>query len=76
LSTVTVEIRLARPGDERLIQTVAAGVFDHDPQTELTMEFLRDPQHHLVVAIADGRVAAADVIDSETATPILAGDYR
>jgi len=53
---VTVEIRLARPGDERLIETAAAGVFDHVPRADLTAEFLGDPRHHLVVAIADGRI--------------------
>jgi GNAT superfamily N-acetyltransferase len=53
---MTIEIRLARPGDEPLVQGAAADVFDHVPRAELTTEFLRDPRHHLVVAIADGRI--------------------
>jgi aminoglycoside 6'-N-acetyltransferase I len=56
LSTVNVEIRLAQPGDERLIQASAAGVFDHTPQADLTTEFLCDPRHHLVLAVVDGRI--------------------
>ncbi len=54
--TVTVEIRLAASGDEQLIQAATAGVFDHIPRADLTTEFLRDPRHHLVIAIADGRI--------------------
>ena len=54
--TVTVEIRLAASGDEQLIQAGTAVVFDHIPRADLTTEFLRDPRHHLVIAIADGRI--------------------
>jgi len=56
MSDGDVAVRLARPGDERLIQAAAAGVFDHVPRADLTTEFLRDPRHHLAVAIADGRI--------------------
>ena len=56
MSERDVDVRLARPGDERLVQAAAAGVFDHVPCADLTIEFLRDPRHHLVVAIADGRI--------------------
>jgi aminoglycoside 6'-N-acetyltransferase I len=35
---------------------VAAGVFDHDLDPALTEEFLRDPRHHLAVAIDGGTV--------------------
>jgi aminoglycoside 6'-N-acetyltransferase I len=53
---VTLDIRDLGPGDERVLRRVAAGVFDHDVDPALAAEFLRDPRHHLVVAVEDGLV--------------------
>jgi len=53
---VTLDIRHLGPDDERVLQRVAVGVFDHEVDPKLVSEFLRDPRHHLVVAIEDGSV--------------------
>jgi ribosomal protein S18 acetylase RimI-like enzyme len=53
---VTLDIRHLGPDDEQVLRHVAAGVFDHDVDPALASEFLRDPRHHLVVAIEDGSV--------------------
>ncbi len=50
------EVRVLRAGDETVLQSVAAGVFDHDVQPRLAAEFLRDPRHHLAVALDHGQV--------------------
>jgi ribosomal protein S18 acetylase RimI-like enzyme len=39
-----------------VLARVAAGVFDHEIDEELTREFLGDGRHHLAVAIDDGVV--------------------
>lgn len=49
-----LEIKLLRAGDEALLQTVAPDVFDDPLDGAATAEFLRDPRHHLAVAVADG----------------------
>ena len=53
---MTLDIRHLGPDDERVLRHVAAGVFDHEVDPALASEFLRDPRHHLVVAIEDGSV--------------------
>lgn len=53
---MTLDIRHLGPDDEPVLRRVAAGVFDHDVDPALASEFLRDPRHHLVVAIEDGVV--------------------
>jgi aminoglycoside 6'-N-acetyltransferase I len=53
---VTLDIRHLGPDDERVLRRVAVGVFDHDVDPALAAEFLRDPRHHLVVAVEDGSV--------------------
>jgi len=53
---VTLDIRHLGPDDEPVLRRVAAGVFDHDVDPALASEFLRDPRHHLGVAIEDGSV--------------------
>jgi aminoglycoside 6'-N-acetyltransferase I len=53
---VTLDIRHLGPDDGRVLRRVAVGVFDHDVDPALAMEFLRDPRHHLVVAVEDGSV--------------------
>ena len=52
----TLEIKLLQAGDEALMQTVAPDVFDDPLDEAATAEFLRDPRHHLAVALADGNV--------------------
>jgi len=53
---VDVEIRILRAGDEAILEKVAAGVFDHRIDADLTREFLADMRHHIAVAIDDGVV--------------------
>ena len=51
-----MEIRILRAGDENILNNVASGVFDHQVDKDLTAEFLRDPRHHLCVAIENNMV--------------------
>jgi ribosomal protein S18 acetylase RimI-like enzyme len=51
-----VQIRVLGPGDERVLERVAADVFDNPVSPDWTRVFLADPHHHLVVAIDDGIV--------------------
>jgi aminoglycoside 6'-N-acetyltransferase I len=53
---VSIEIRMLGPEDEHVLGRVAAAVFDHEIDPELSAEFLRDPRHHLAVALEDGIV--------------------
>jgi len=53
---VPVEVRLLRAGDEAVLDTVAAEVFDDALDPGATAEFLRDSRHHLAVAIDNGVV--------------------
>ncbi len=39
------------PEDEAVLTRVAPEVFDHEVDTTLSREFLRDPRHHLAVAL-------------------------
>ena len=50
------EIRLLRPGDERVLDRVADGVFDDPIDAPAAERFLRAPHHHLAVAVEDGVV--------------------
>jgi ribosomal protein S18 acetylase RimI-like enzyme len=50
------EIRVLGPDDEAVLTRVAPGVFDHDVDPALSAEFLRDPRHHLAVALESGSV--------------------
>ena len=50
------EIRILGPDDEAVLTRVATGVFDHDVDPALSAEFLRDPRHHLAVALEAGTV--------------------
>lgn len=45
------QIRLLGPGDEGILERVAAGVFDRPVRPELVAELLADPRHHLAVAV-------------------------
>ena len=53
---MSLEIRMLGPDDERVLARVAAGVFDHEIDPALSAEFLRDPRHHLAVALEAGTV--------------------
>ncbi|QIF01006.1 GNAT family N-acetyltransferase [Roseimicrobium sp. ORNL1] len=53
---MAVTVRILKPSDAGLIVSAAPGVFDHAPQMPLTTEFLKDPWHHLVAAIDEGRL--------------------
>ena len=53
---MNIEIRVLGPGDEGLLDDVAADVFDQTPIAHLTAEFLHDPRHHLVVALDSGQI--------------------
>ena len=48
---MSIDIRILASGDEAVLANVAPGVFDHDVDPGLTAEFLRDPRHHLAVAL-------------------------
>ena len=50
-------VRVLAPGDERLLQDAAANLFDYEVEPALAEEFLRDPRHHIAVALVEGRVA-------------------
>jgi ribosomal protein S18 acetylase RimI-like enzyme len=56
---MTIAIRRLGPEDAALVSAAAAGVFDHPPQEQLTVEFLRDPRHHLMVAIEAGQIVGS-----------------
>jgi GNAT superfamily N-acetyltransferase len=51
-----MEIRVLKPGDDHLLATVGPDVFDDPMNNRALAEFLRDPRHHIVVAIDDGAV--------------------
>lgn len=48
---MTIEVRVLGPGDEKVLQTVAADVFDIPIDPQLAAEFLHDDHHHLAVAL-------------------------
>ena len=50
------QVRTLGPGDTGVLTNVAADVFDRAVDAELAGEFLRDPRHHLAVAVDDGVV--------------------
>lgn len=50
---MALSIRELRAGDEAVLDRVAKGVFDRCVQPHWLHEFLRDPAHHLIVAVED-----------------------
>lgn len=52
----TYAIRSLTQDDLALLMNVAEGVFDNSIEPTYAAEFLNDPRHHIVVAIADGHV--------------------
>ncbi len=56
MSTLDVVFRLLGPGDVDVLAHVAPDVFDAEIDVHLAREFLRDPRHHLAVAVVEGEV--------------------
>lgn len=46
-------VRILGPTEHAILENVAPDVFDDVPRPELAREFLRDPRHHLAVAISE-----------------------
>jgi len=53
---MSTEIKILREDDAAVLADVAPGVFDDPIDPAGMMEFLRDPRHHLAVAIDNGAV--------------------
>lgn len=53
---MTIEFKILEAGDEHVLSRVAPDVFDLPVDERLTAEFLRDPRHHIVVALGEGLV--------------------
>ena len=51
-----VTVRLLSAGDTNGFDYVAEDVFDYPVRTELAIEFLSDPRHHIAVALDGGVV--------------------
>ena len=51
-----IEVKVLQRGDDRVLMSVAAEVFDKPIDARLTKEFLEDPRHHIAVAIDGGLV--------------------
>ncbi len=51
-----VLIRRLGPDDLPILERVTPDVFDFEVDARLSAEFLADPRHHLVVALADAHV--------------------
>ena len=54
--TPAIEIRLLGPADAQLLARVSPDVFDGALNPRCTQEFLRDPRHHMALALVDGVV--------------------
>ena len=70
-----VEIRILQAGEEDLLARVAPEVFDDEIHRERAREFVRDPRHHLVVAVDEGVivgfVSAVHYVHPDKPTPEL-----
>ena len=70
-----IEIKLLKKGDEAVLANVASDVFDDPLDARATELFLADVRHHIVVAIADGRVvgfaSAVDYVHPDKPHPDL-----
>jgi aminoglycoside 6'-N-acetyltransferase I len=59
-----IEIRLLGPGDIRVLDRVATGVFDGPVEARWAEAFLADARHHMAVALEDGVVVGmASAVD-------------
>ena len=70
-----MEIRILRPEDDDVLRTIGPDVFDGTLDQHATHAFLRDPRHHIAVAIeADavvGFVSAVHYIHPDKPSPEL-----
>jgi ribosomal protein S18 acetylase RimI-like enzyme len=83
---MAIEIRVLTSDDFELLMNPAEEVFDYPIQPDFAREFLDDPRHHIVVAIADGRivgfVSAVHYLHPDSAPQLfinevsMAPDYR
>lgn len=53
---MTIDIRPLASGDEALFDRVAVGVFDYAIDRAGLADYLAQPGHHLIVAMADGEI--------------------
>lgn len=53
-----IEIRRVTSADASLFDRIAADVFDEPVRPDRLAAYLAEPQHHMVVAIADGTIVA------------------
>jgi ribosomal protein S18 acetylase RimI-like enzyme len=53
---VSITVTILSQSNRDLLRRVAPGVFDHDIQPNLLDEFLRDPRHHMAIAIDSNTV--------------------
>jgi ribosomal protein S18 acetylase RimI-like enzyme len=51
-----IEFRILGPGDEAILGRIAEGVFDEPVRPDRLNAYLAEPNHHLMVALADGLV--------------------
>lgn len=51
-----VEVRMLKPGDERIFLNVADDVFDYAVSLAAVAAFLADPRHHIAAAVDGGRI--------------------
>jgi ribosomal protein S18 acetylase RimI-like enzyme len=65
---VAVEIRRLEAGDEEAV-AAAGALFDDAPRPEATRRFLREPAHHLLLAVDDGGRAVGFVSGVEITHP-------
>lgn len=70
-----IEVRLLGPDDADVLGRVADDVFDDPLDVRATAAFLRDPRHHLVVALDAGMVvgfaSAVDYVHPDKPSPEL-----
>jgi ribosomal protein S18 acetylase RimI-like enzyme len=65
---VAAEIRRLQAGDEDAV-AAAGALFDDPPRPEATRRFLREPSHHLLLAVDDGGDAVGFVSGVEITHP-------
>ncbi|MBI4750579.1 MAG: GNAT family N-acetyltransferase [Acidobacteria bacterium] len=53
---MSIEIKILSENEESILNHIAPNVFDYPLDVERTREFLKDPRHHLVVAIDQAQV--------------------
>ena len=62
---MAIRFQVLRAGEEPILSRVAPDVFDYPIDADRTAEFLRDPRHHLAVALdGDVVVGFASAVDT------------